>query len=40
MAGHLAKAGHEVCVYNRTTKKANLWVGMAVIMPIRLLKLS
>ena len=26
MAGHLAKAGHEVCVYNRTTKKAKLWV--------------
>ena len=26
MAGHLAKAGHEVCVYNRTTEKANLWV--------------
>ena len=26
MAGHLAKAGHEVCVYNRTTVKAKLWV--------------
>lgn len=26
MAGHLAKAGHEVCVYNRTTEKAKLWV--------------
>jgi len=26
MAGHLAKAGHEVTVYNRTTKKAEAWV--------------
>ena len=26
MAGHLAKAGHEVCVYNRTTEKAKSWV--------------
>lgn len=25
MAGHLAKAGHQVCVYNRTTEKAKLW---------------
>ncbi|MDO6834875.1 NAD(P)-dependent oxidoreductase [Pseudoalteromonas carrageenovora] len=25
MAGHLAKAGHSVCVYNRTTAKANTW---------------
>ncbi len=26
MAGHLAAAGHEVCVYNRTTAKAEGWV--------------
>lgn len=26
MAGHLARAGHDVCVYNRTTEKAKLWV--------------
>ena len=26
MAGHLVKAGHEVCVYNRTTEKAEKWV--------------
>ncbi len=26
MAGHLVKAGHEVCVYNRTTQKAEKWV--------------
>jgi len=26
MAGHLAKAGHRVCVYNRTTAKAEAWV--------------
>jgi 3-hydroxyisobutyrate dehydrogenase len=26
MAGHLAKAGHEVCVYNRTSAKAEAWV--------------
>ena len=26
MAGHLAKAGHEVTVYNRTTAKAQSWV--------------
>ena len=26
MAGHLAAAGHEVCVYNRTTSKAEAWV--------------
>jgi 3-hydroxyisobutyrate dehydrogenase len=25
MAGHLAKAGHEVCVYNRTAAKAEGW---------------
>jgi 3-hydroxyisobutyrate dehydrogenase len=27
MAGHLAKAGHEVTVYNRTAAKAAQWVG-------------
>ena len=26
MAGYLAKAGHDVCVYNRTTKKARQWL--------------
>jgi len=26
MAGHLVKGGHEVCVYNRTTAKAQKWV--------------
>jgi len=26
MAGHLKKAGHDVCVYNRTTAKAEAWV--------------
>ncbi len=26
MAGHLASAGHDVCVYNRTTSKADAWV--------------
>jgi len=26
MAGHLAKAGHQVTVYNRTTSKAEAWV--------------
>jgi 3-hydroxyisobutyrate dehydrogenase len=26
MAGHLAKAGHEVTVYNRTLTKADAWV--------------
>ncbi|WP_342027611.1 NAD(P)-dependent oxidoreductase [Roseovarius nanhaiticus] len=26
MAGHLAAADHEVCVYNRTTSKAEAWV--------------
>jgi len=26
MAGHLARAGHEVTVYNRTTEKAQQWV--------------
>ena len=26
MAGHLAGAGHSVCVYNRTTAKAQQWV--------------
>ncbi|HEX8388130.1 MAG TPA: NAD(P)-dependent oxidoreductase, partial [Sphingomonas sp.] len=27
MAGHLARAGHEVAVYNRTRAKADAWVG-------------
>ncbi|NVJ91042.1 MAG: NAD(P)-dependent oxidoreductase [Methylocystaceae bacterium] len=27
MAGHLAKGGHDVTVYNRTTAKAEKWVG-------------
>src|SRR5512132_646342 len=26
MAGHLARAGHRVTVYNRTAKKADQWV--------------
>ncbi|MEL6958484.1 MAG: NAD(P)-dependent oxidoreductase [Pseudomonadota bacterium] len=26
MAGHLVAAGHDVCVYNRTTAKAEAWV--------------
>ena len=26
MAGHIAAAGHEVTVYNRTTAKAEAWV--------------
>lgn len=26
MAGHLARAGHQVCVYNRTRAKAEQWV--------------
>ena len=26
MAGHMAKAGHEVTVYNRTTSKAEIWL--------------
>jgi 3-hydroxyisobutyrate dehydrogenase len=26
MAGHLARNGHEVCVYNRTAEKAQRWV--------------
>jgi 3-hydroxyisobutyrate dehydrogenase-like beta-hydroxyacid dehydrogenase len=26
MAGHLQRAGHNVCVYNRTTSKADEWV--------------
>lgn len=26
MAGHMTKAGHDVCVYNRTTAKAESWV--------------
>lgn len=26
MAGHLQRAGHNVCVYNRTTAKAQAWV--------------
>ena len=25
MAGHLAKAGHDVTVYNRTASKATAW---------------
>jgi len=25
MAGHLARAGHEVAVYNRTPAKADAW---------------
>ena len=25
MAGHLAKAGHEITVYNRTAAKAEAW---------------
>ncbi|MGI9401970.1 MAG: NAD(P)-dependent oxidoreductase [Rhizobiaceae bacterium] len=25
MAGHIAKAGHDVCVYNRTAEKAEKW---------------
>ena len=29
MAGHLARAGHEVTVYNRTAAKAAKWVGAA-----------
>jgi 3-hydroxyisobutyrate dehydrogenase-like beta-hydroxyacid dehydrogenase len=28
MAGHLAAAGHHVCVYNRTGARASAWVGM------------
>src|SRR5688572_17818029 len=27
MAGHLARAGHQVTVYNRTATKAQAWVG-------------
>ncbi|MEO0905154.1 MAG: NAD(P)-binding domain-containing protein, partial [Pseudomonadota bacterium] len=27
MAGHLQAAGHDVTVYNRTTAKAEKWVG-------------
>ncbi|MCA8930705.1 MAG: NAD(P)-dependent oxidoreductase, partial [Alphaproteobacteria bacterium] len=27
MAGHIAKAGHDVTVYNRTAAKAEEWVG-------------
>ena len=30
MAGHLAKAGHEVTVYNRTTAKADQWAAELV----------
>lgn len=26
MAGHLARAGHEVCVYNRNAQKSELWL--------------
>ncbi len=29
MAGHLAAAGHEVTVYNRTAAKAEAWVAAA-----------
>lgn len=28
MAGHLAKAGHDVCVYNRTQQKAHDWASI------------
>jgi len=28
MAGHLAKAGHDVCVYNRTLQKAHDWASI------------
>ena len=28
MAGHLQKAGYDVCVYNRTQSKAKEWVEM------------
>ncbi|HZF78367.1 MAG TPA: NAD(P)-binding domain-containing protein, partial [Rubrivivax sp.] len=27
MAGHLARAGHQVTVYNRTASKAQSWAG-------------
>lgn len=27
MAGHLKRAGHDLCVYNRTASKAQAWVG-------------
>jgi 3-hydroxyisobutyrate dehydrogenase len=27
MAGHLARAGHQLCVYNRSREKAEKWVG-------------
>ena len=27
MAGHLQAAGHDVTVYNRTSSKAEAWVG-------------
>src|SRR5947209_786899 len=27
MAGHLALAGHDVCVYNRSVEKARAWAG-------------
>ena len=37
MAGHLAKAGHDVTVFNRTASKANAWVaehgGRAAVTP-------
>ena len=26
MAGHLANAGHEVCVYNRSPEKVEAWL--------------
>jgi 3-hydroxyisobutyrate dehydrogenase-like beta-hydroxyacid dehydrogenase len=27
MAGHLARAGHRVAVFNRTREKAERWIG-------------
>ena len=30
MAGYLAKAGHEVTVYNRTTAKAETWYTLSL----------
>ncbi|WP_144037934.1 NAD(P)-binding domain-containing protein, partial [Sphingopyxis sp. KK2] len=39
MAGHLAKAGHDLTVYNRTRAKSDAWValygGRAVATPAR-----
>jgi len=38
MAGHLARAGHDVCVYNRTASRAEAWVreyaGRAAATPV------